>query len=281
MAAQELRWLTYLLTDLGEQPRSPPVLYVDNKAMISLCKEHRLEDRTRNIALRYVLTRELQQCGQLRLAYVATRANTADILTNALPPGDHQRFSTVLGLLALLFLTGLVTTFSTLGSLTEVPRFPPLPSLSFPLPPLVPHIRLPHCPDVRPHLPSSQSRPVVGGPVTERAGSGGATSRDAGHGGAGSGVANVGVATAVSALAASDDSACDCASPFLPLNWLPSSPLLTVSPGFRSLASSLGTSPARFPPSLPQSPPLLPDPSLASSPWASRPPRAQPPKSSL
>ncbi|CAI7800515.1 unnamed protein product [Closterium sp. NIES-54] len=32
MAAQELRWLTYLLTDLGERPRSPPVLYVDNKA---------------------------------------------------------------------------------------------------------------------------------------------------------------------------------------------------------------------------------------------------------
>ncbi|CAI7909524.1 unnamed protein product [Closterium sp. NIES-54] len=37
MAAQVLRWLTYLLTDLGEQPRSPPVLYVDNKAMIALC----------------------------------------------------------------------------------------------------------------------------------------------------------------------------------------------------------------------------------------------------
>ncbi|CAI7895741.1 unnamed protein product [Closterium sp. NIES-53] len=38
MAAQELRWLTYLLTDLGERPRSPPVLYVDNKAMIALCE---------------------------------------------------------------------------------------------------------------------------------------------------------------------------------------------------------------------------------------------------
>ncbi|CAI7843725.1 unnamed protein product, partial [Closterium sp. NIES-53] len=37
MAAQELRWLTYLLTDLGERPRSSPVLYVDNKAMIALC----------------------------------------------------------------------------------------------------------------------------------------------------------------------------------------------------------------------------------------------------
>ncbi|CAI7908914.1 unnamed protein product [Closterium sp. NIES-53] len=69
MAAQELCWLTYLLTDLGERPRSPPVLY---------------------------------QRGQLRLAYVATRANTADIFTKALPPGDHQRFTTVLGLVPTL-----------------------------------------------------------------------------------------------------------------------------------------------------------------------------------
>ncbi|CAI7896546.1 unnamed protein product [Closterium sp. NIES-53] len=107
MAAEELRWLTYLLTDLGEQPRSPLVLYVDNKAMIALCQEHRLEHRTKHIALRYFLARELQQRGQLRLAYVATRANTADVFTKALPPGDHQHFVTVLGLLALLFLTGL------------------------------------------------------------------------------------------------------------------------------------------------------------------------------
>ncbi|CAI7850537.1 unnamed protein product [Closterium sp. NIES-54] len=71
MAAQELRWLTYVLTDLGEPPRSPPVLYVDNKAMIAMCQGHRLEHRTKHIALRYFLARELQQRGQLRLAYVA------------------------------------------------------------------------------------------------------------------------------------------------------------------------------------------------------------------
>ncbi|CAI7755813.1 unnamed protein product [Closterium sp. NIES-53] len=102
MAAQELRWLTYLLTNLGEQPRSPPVLYVDNKAMIALCQEHRLEHRTKHIALRYFLARELQQRGQLRLAYVATRANTADVFPKALPPGDHQRFVTLLGLVPTL-----------------------------------------------------------------------------------------------------------------------------------------------------------------------------------
>ncbi|CAI7797605.1 unnamed protein product [Closterium sp. NIES-54] len=50
-ASWELRWLTYLLTDLGEAPRSPLVLYVDNKAMLALCQEHRLE----HIALRCFL----------------------------------------------------------------------------------------------------------------------------------------------------------------------------------------------------------------------------------
>ncbi|CAI7879770.1 unnamed protein product [Closterium sp. NIES-54] len=102
MAAQELRWLTYLLTDLGEQPRSPPVLYVDNKAMIALCQEHRLEHRTKHIALRYFLARELQQRGQLRLAYVASRANTPNVFTKAHPPGDDQRFATLLGLVPTL-----------------------------------------------------------------------------------------------------------------------------------------------------------------------------------
>ncbi|CAI7791293.1 unnamed protein product, partial [Closterium sp. NIES-53] len=83
MAAQELHWLTYLLTELGEQPRSPLVL-------------------TKQIPLRYFLAQELQQRGQLRLAYVATRSNTSYIFTKALPPGDHQRFSIVLGLVLTL-----------------------------------------------------------------------------------------------------------------------------------------------------------------------------------
>ncbi|CAI7841016.1 unnamed protein product, partial [Closterium sp. NIES-53] len=102
MAAQELRWLTYLLTDLGEQPRSPPVLYVDNKAMLALCHEQRLEHRTKHIALCYFLARELQQRRQLRLSYVASRANTADVFTKALGSGDHQRFCIALGLVPTL-----------------------------------------------------------------------------------------------------------------------------------------------------------------------------------
>ncbi|CAI7873485.1 unnamed protein product [Closterium sp. NIES-53] len=87
---------------LGEPPRSPLVLYVDNKAMLALCREQRLEHRTKHIALRYFLARELQQRGQLRLAYVASEANTADVFTKALAPCDHQRFCTQLGLVSVL-----------------------------------------------------------------------------------------------------------------------------------------------------------------------------------
>ncbi|CAI7894094.1 unnamed protein product [Closterium sp. NIES-54] len=102
MAAQELRWLTYLLTDLGERPCSPLVLYVDNNAMLALCHEQRLERRTKHIALRYFLAHELQQRCQLRLSYVASQASTADVFTKALGSGDHQRFCTALGLVPTL-----------------------------------------------------------------------------------------------------------------------------------------------------------------------------------
>ncbi|CAI7887388.1 unnamed protein product [Closterium sp. NIES-54] len=39
MAAQELRWLPFLLTNLGERPCSPPVLFADNRSAVLLCEE--------------------------------------------------------------------------------------------------------------------------------------------------------------------------------------------------------------------------------------------------
>ncbi|CAI7752482.1 unnamed protein product [Closterium sp. NIES-53] len=83
--------------DLATQRSSQGYTFsLDNKAMLALCREHRLEHRMKHIALRYFLARELQQHGQLRLAYVASQANTADIFTKALQPCDHQRFCTML-----------------------------------------------------------------------------------------------------------------------------------------------------------------------------------------
>ncbi|CAI7838404.1 unnamed protein product [Closterium sp. NIES-53] len=98
MAAQELRWLTYLLADLGERPRTALTLFVDNKAVILLCREPRLETRVKHIDFRYFLLRELQRRGQVRLDFVASEASTADLFTKALAAGDHHRFYVQLGL---------------------------------------------------------------------------------------------------------------------------------------------------------------------------------------
>ncbi|CAI7865518.1 unnamed protein product [Closterium sp. NIES-53] len=98
MAAQELRWLMFLLTDLSERPSSAPTLFTDNKATILLCQESRLESRLKHINAMYFLLRELQRRGQARFDFVESEANIADILTKALLPCDHQRCCVQLGL---------------------------------------------------------------------------------------------------------------------------------------------------------------------------------------
>ncbi|CAI7761244.1 unnamed protein product [Closterium sp. NIES-53] len=108
MGAQELRWLTFLLTDLSERPSSAPTLFTDNKATILLCREPRQESRVKHINVRSFLLRELQRRGQARFDFVESEANTVDIFTKALPPCDHQRCCVQLGLLC-FFVTGLVT----------------------------------------------------------------------------------------------------------------------------------------------------------------------------
>ncbi|CAI7812625.1 unnamed protein product [Closterium sp. NIES-53] len=59
MATQELRWLTFLLSELGERHRSPLVLFADNRSAVLLCEEPRLVGKAKHIQLRYFLLCEL------------------------------------------------------------------------------------------------------------------------------------------------------------------------------------------------------------------------------
>ncbi|CAI7839553.1 unnamed protein product [Closterium sp. NIES-53] len=100
MAAQELRLLSFLLIDLGERPRSPPILFADNRSAVLLCEEPRLVGKVKHIQLCYFLLREFQQRGQACVVRVVSEANTPDIFTKALPHCAHQRFCTQLGLVS-------------------------------------------------------------------------------------------------------------------------------------------------------------------------------------
>ncbi|CAI7924757.1 unnamed protein product [Closterium sp. NIES-54] len=78
--------LMYLMTCTRPDLAYPLSLLARYVAPCRHRKEHKLEHRTKHIALRYFLARELQQRGQRHLAYVASQANTADVFTKALQP---------------------------------------------------------------------------------------------------------------------------------------------------------------------------------------------------
>ncbi|CAI7800291.1 unnamed protein product, partial [Closterium sp. NIES-54] len=90
-------------------PGSPPVLkarYVARGFRAALA--HLPADQPRRAAS----FSSSSQRGQLRLAYVASEANTADIFTKALAPGDHQRFCTLLDCVVFLFVPNILLVHS-------------------------------------------------------------------------------------------------------------------------------------------------------------------------
>ncbi|CAI7886532.1 unnamed protein product [Closterium sp. NIES-53] len=176
MAAQELCWLTYLLTDLGERPRSPLVLYVGNKTMVALCQDQRLEHRSKHIALRYFLTRELHQRGQFCLTDAATQANTADVFTKLCPLcltyllcGDFE-IHPQLCLALFSYLIGLRAPLPSVparpaAQRASAPCFPVRQRTPLPIAPARPAAQRPYAPccpvPARPPLPSASARPVA------------------------------------------------------------------------------------------------------------------------
>ncbi|CAI7907025.1 unnamed protein product [Closterium sp. NIES-53] len=90
MASQELRRLFFLLTDLGEQPRSTVVLFADNRSAVLLCEDPRLVGKAKHIQLCYLLLRDFQQRGQAHVVRVVFEANTADIFTKTLLPSEKR-----------------------------------------------------------------------------------------------------------------------------------------------------------------------------------------------
>ena len=61
-------------------------------------------DRSKHIESRYHFIRDWVQRGAVRLAYVSTDDQVADILTNSLLKGKHVRFRDMMGVVANTFL---------------------------------------------------------------------------------------------------------------------------------------------------------------------------------
>jgi hypothetical protein len=93
-AAREAVWLRGLLDKLGVAPKDPTPLWCDNQGAIRLARNPGMHRRTKHIAIRWHLIRD----GVVRLGYVPTASQVADIFTKALLPAPHRSFRASLGL---------------------------------------------------------------------------------------------------------------------------------------------------------------------------------------
>ena len=85
----EAIYLRTLLHDLGQIIDLPTDMYVDNTGVIDLSKDYVANERTKHIERRHFKVRELVQDAAIRVKYVASRLNIADIFTKAL---DKKQF---------------------------------------------------------------------------------------------------------------------------------------------------------------------------------------------
>ncbi|CAI7898427.1 unnamed protein product, partial [Closterium sp. NIES-54] len=99
MAAQEARWLTFLLQELGF-PQSAPTLWCDNQSTIHISQDPVYHTRTKHIELRHFFIRNLVQQEQLKVEYVASDCNLADLFTKPLGKVPHHRLLGAMGLCA-------------------------------------------------------------------------------------------------------------------------------------------------------------------------------------
>eukprot|EP00253_Pinus_taeda_P024462 PITA_24462 len=104
VASCEAIWLRKMLFGLFGQPLRPLVIYCDNQSCIKLTENPVFHDRLKHIGIRYHFIRDYVQKGAVKLEYISTDEQVADILTKALPRGKHVYFRDKMGVVRNTFL---------------------------------------------------------------------------------------------------------------------------------------------------------------------------------
>jgi hypothetical protein len=104
LAACEAIWLRKLLMGLFGQELETTVIHCDNQSCIKLSENPVFHDRSKHIEIRFHFIRDCVQKGTVKLQYVPTGEQVADILTKALMKGKFVFFRDKLGVVQNTFL---------------------------------------------------------------------------------------------------------------------------------------------------------------------------------
>ena len=94
----ELCWVCSLLSKLCINLASPPVVYYDNVSATQLSSNLVFHSQMKHVAVDYHFLRDQVQSGALRVAYVSSADQLADLLTKPLPHSQFQKLRVKIGL---------------------------------------------------------------------------------------------------------------------------------------------------------------------------------------
>jgi hypothetical protein len=97
-ASCEAIWLRKLLTNLFDLEMEATTILCDNQSCIKMTENPVVHDRSKHIEIRYHYICDMVQRGVLKLLYVSTDEQVADVLTKPLSHVKFEHFRDKLGI---------------------------------------------------------------------------------------------------------------------------------------------------------------------------------------
>jgi hypothetical protein len=92
-AMNEIKWLHGLARELSVNAASVPILYGDNQSTQELTRNGVKSERTKHIDIKYHYVTDEVTSGRVRLEWISTTRQLADVLTKALGTQQHRQLS--------------------------------------------------------------------------------------------------------------------------------------------------------------------------------------------
>jgi hypothetical protein len=93
-AAQELVWVSQLLSELGWRQDEQINLYTDSQSAKAIAEKDISHDRTKHIDIRHHYVRSIVKEGKIKLVWLSTKSQIADLQTK---PLSVDAFTTLRG----------------------------------------------------------------------------------------------------------------------------------------------------------------------------------------
>jgi hypothetical protein len=96
--AQQARWTHHFLSEIGHAEPLPSKLRADNKGSITISENPRFHSRVKHINIHFHYLQDSVEKGDIKVEYITSEDNPADLLTKSLSPAIHGRMVKLIGL---------------------------------------------------------------------------------------------------------------------------------------------------------------------------------------